>query len=387
MATQHAGEPLTPSSLIPPTASPTTPILGLREISTGAADESHQHRYWQTVAGWGSAMGMPPFRFEMPQTDDGTSGAARSGAHQQSAGQLTAGQGGGFASRLRWCAGEGGVHFLDGRTNVTIAQSAPPNVQGDLLVIGALRSGSLRIEHGRDDVTWLRAGELFVSDYGRRMRMQWAPHAFLFLALPRKTVEAALGRRADLGGRSVERLPDAGLSPLLWAQLCVLADCGRGLDADAWATGLSASADVALAVLRHRFDVRSGPNDVSHLTRFMAARRHIERHYHQPNLTAEHIARAVACSRTQLYRAFAAHGMSVADYLRDIRLNRARARLESGATHENLAAIADACGYTDLSAFGKAFKQRFGEPPSRWRRTTAGGGDWNDQSKNLVQSD
>jgi len=48
--------------------------------------------------------------------------------------------------------------------------------------------------------------------------------------------------------------------------------------------------------------------------------------------------------------------------LRDLRLDRARARLTHG--REGVSAVALGCGFTHLGRFAQAYRQRFGAAPS-----------------------
>jgi AraC family transcriptional regulator, positive regulator of tynA and feaB len=315
---------------------------GLREVTLDAGTAQDHRAYWREIARCGTEIGMPPFRFEM------------------------AAHGPDFHSRLRWGAGAG-VHFLDGETNRPVSQRAMADVQADAIVVGGLRRGRLRIAHGRDATLLIEPGTLFLSDYGRRMHLDWTPHNFLFLVLPRKLVAPALGRHADFRGETVCPLPSRGLVPLLWAQLTMLAAHGHTLEADEWSVALSATADVTLGALRHHFGMDGKGPARSHDALLDAARRYIAQQCERPDLTAEEVAASVGCSRTRLYRIFAEAGLVVGDYLREIRLNRARAALETGTDGESLGTLAFQCGYSDLSAFGKAFRRRFGVPPSEWR--------------------
>ncbi|MGO4124638.1 helix-turn-helix domain-containing protein [Inquilinus sp. YAF38] len=63
---------------------------------------------------------------------------------------------------------------------------------------------------------------------------------------------------------------------------------------------------------------------------------------------------------------FATRDRTVAGDLREVRLRRARRLIETQPDRP-IGLIAFDCGYTDLSAFGKAFKRRFGLGPSDWR--------------------
>jgi AraC-like DNA-binding protein len=315
---------------------------GLREIALHAGTKRDHRAYWREIVRCGTAIGMPPFRFDIPAP------------------------GPDFHSRLRWGTGAG-VHFLDGETNRPVSQRVTADARADVIVIGGLRRGELRIAHDRETTLVIQPGTLFVSVYSRCMQLHWTPHNFQFLVLPRKLLAAALGRHAELHGDTAQVLPARGLVPLLWAQLRLLATHGHTFEADEWSAALSATADVGLSVLRRHFGAHDKGPARSHDALLEAARRYIAQHYERADLTAEEVAAAIGCSRTRLYRIFAQAGLAVGDHLREIRLTRARAALETATDCGSLGTLAFQCGYSDLSAFGKAFRRRFGMSPSEWR--------------------
>jgi AraC family transcriptional regulator, positive regulator of tynA and feaB len=100
---------------------------------------------------------------------------------------------------------------------------------------------------------------------------------------------------------------------------------------------------------------------------FAAAKRLIDMRYGDAELTAAGIAAWLGCSRAHLYRVFAAHGATIADYLRMIRLEHAR-RLMTCGSRRKLAQIAAEVGYSDPASFSRAFRQRFGVSPGTLRR-------------------
>lgn len=79
------------------------------------------------------------------------------------------------------------------------------------------------------------------------------------------------------------------------------------------------------------------------------------------------IARLVGCSHRNLTSRFLrALGDEPREIYRRLRLNRARRLLES--TELPATEIALRCGYSDASAFSRAFKRQFGRPPSSLRQ-------------------
>jgi AraC-like DNA-binding protein len=97
--------------------------------------------------------------------------------------------------------------------------------------------------------------------------------------------------------------------------------------------------------------------------------RHLEEHLFEP-LSLDRLARAVGASRATLVRHFrAAAGKAPAEYLRERRLDEARALLERGA--KSVADVAFAVGYENVAAFAQAFKRRWGESPRARKAVTA----------------
>lgn len=85
-------------------------------------------------------------------------------------------------------------------------------------------------------------------------------------------------------------------------------------------------------------------------------------------LAGEHRVSAVAercgVSRKRLHQVLSQWaGMAPSDYLRTARLHRARDLL---ASHEPLAAVADACGFADQAHFTRWFRKAFGYTPGDW---------------------
>lgn len=83
-----------------------------------------------------------------------------------------------------------------------------------------------------------------------------------------------------------------------------------------------------------------------------------------PPLTA--LAAMVAMSRSHFSRTFhAVAGISLRDYVRDLRLKRAQELMR--ASRLSLSAIAIEAGFYDLPHFNKAFRHRFGMSPTQFR--------------------
>ncbi|MEX2194514.1 MAG: helix-turn-helix transcriptional regulator [Thermoleophilaceae bacterium] len=91
----------------------------------------------------------------------------------------------------------------------------------------------------------------------------------------------------------------------------------------------------------------------------------IEREFAR-ELELDDVARRVATSRRQLQRAFAeSAGTSFRTCLGEIRMRRARELLAEGSLP--VRDVARRVGYRQPAQFAKAFRRRFGAPPSRFR--------------------
>lgn len=83
-------------------------------------------------------------------------------------------------------------------------------------------------------------------------------------------------------------------------------------------------------------------------------------------LSLPDLCRQAGISQRQLDRLFRAHvGASPAQYYRDIRLDRARGLVTQ--TSMSMAQVAQASGFGSQDHFARAYKSRFGLPPSRDR--------------------
>ena len=97
----------------------------------------------------------------------------------------------------------------------------------------------------------------------------------------------------------------------------------------------------------------------------VAVQRYIRDHISQP-LEHHKLAEMACYSEPHLNRLFAqSAGVTLAEFIRRERLERAGRKLRHGAV--NITEVALAAGYATHAAFGKAFKKRYGLSPSLFR--------------------
>ncbi len=98
------------------------------------------------------------------------------------------------------------------------------------------------------------------------------------------------------------------------------------------------------------------------------AEEYIHEHLDQP-LTLARIAAVAGVSPRSLQLAFRKYlGTTPTRYIRDARLELARRSLSDPADDRSVSQVALDCGFTHLSRFARAYRQRYGEVPSGTRR-------------------
>lgn len=114
---------------------------------------------------------------------------------------------------------------------------------------------------------------------------------------------------------------------------------------------------------RENIQEASLPSDLDRdfMLRFVGA---LEQHLSDENIGVEELARKMFVSRVQLYRKLKAlTNQSVTDFVRDYRLDRAMSMLKAG--NVMVYEVASRVGFGSESYFSRAFKERFGVPPSQ----------------------
>lgn len=217
----------------------------------------------------------------------------------------------------------------------------------------------------RASASIVATGGLYLTDTSRGARVRHSRYSIAHLRLPRTLVLDVLGR-VPVPSRAGRSLGNQCLAPFLSAQIALLSARGATLDPRDRAIALNASVDLALAILRAQLDARPSDRDVAAQGVFAAARMYIDHHCHRVDLAPDHIARALGCSRSRLYRIFAQRGEAVFEVIRETRLQRSLELLRASPA-PSITDVAFESGFADLSTFNRAFKRRYGLTPREWR--------------------
>lgn len=101
-------------------------------------------------------------------------------------------------------------------------------------------------------------------------------------------------------------------------------------------------------------------------------KRHVQQHLADPDLSVEAIARALNCSRRQLYNAFAEEPDGVASFILACRLEACRRTFDDRASaHRSITDIALGFGFQNMAHFSRVFRAHLGMAPSDYRRAAA----------------
>ena len=93
---------------------------------------------------------------------------------------------------------------------------------------------------------------------------------------------------------------------------------------------------------------------------------HVESHAADPAISVDTVARRFRVSPRYVHGVFAEQTLSFAQLVLERRLTAAASALHGSTA--SVASVAAACGFGDLSYFGRAFRRRFDCSPSEWRQ-------------------
>lgn len=183
-------------------------------------------------------------------------------------------------------------------------------------------------------------------------------------------VRAPMQLVLDHAGLNRDQLPTAAAIPATGG-LGVIAGFFRGLaelpagEVDKAVAVLAGDAPgmLASAVLLAAGSAAPTPTEAQNMRRQVLA--HIRKHFANPDLTVDEIARACLISRRTLYRVCAGFGEPGA-IIRRMRIEHAR-RLLRADPSRSMAGTAAACGFANDRHFYRAFKEETGLTPGQFR--------------------
>lgn len=102
---------------------------------------------------------------------------------------------------------------------------------------------------------------------------------------------------------------------------------------------------------------------------------HIGRHLRDPDLSLDHIASAMNCSKRHLHKAFSAEDDTLAQYILRQRLQGCMRELgEAASAARTITEIAFSWGFNNTAHFSRVFREHTGQTPSAYREQAQTGG-------------
>jgi AraC-like DNA-binding protein len=260
--------------------------------------------------------------------------------------------------------GEASV-FTAACNGVRLVRDARAAAEGfdDVVAIAVHGSGVGR-HSTPDGQRFVRTGELMMVDLTRPFDFAWdGPGSSAALQVPR----ALLGLSVDDVHRAAGRLTQSHLHDLLRDYLQSLA---AGADQVGGSPGSPLVATSTVQLVRALLaDVTERPHLQGDVAETLPdqVRAYIRGHLREPDLGPDEIARALAVSRRQLFRACRAAELSIEQHIIELRLQGARRQLEADSGSATVASVAYAWGFKDADHFGRRFRAAFGMSPAVWR--------------------
>ena len=208
-------------------------------------------------------------------------------------------------------------------------------------------------------------GRLYILDLVNAPDTYTEGFTNLYLSMPRERAMAALGGE-PAAGHGMRALPDTGLSRVLRSHLSATTREMRGLSPSQHGHLLDSTASLATAYLDQVGSESAGPGGADDADILIAVQRTMEKILHDPDVTAETLARMTGQSRSRLYRCFDGQDLGVRETLTRLRMEKAGSLL--ALTSMPIGDIALHCGYGDFAAFSRAFRRAYDMTPRDYRR-------------------
>lgn len=238
----------------------------------------------------------------------------------------------------------------------------------DELALFLMLEGRARVTYQCGAVRCIGAGEFFLLDGTCTTTLQWNQHATIQLDLPRPLFNSVFLGSVPAPTLVNKALAKSRLTGLLRDHLKQFPTVAAEMEPIEQQALLDASESLAMTVMAAAFTAHGGVSLGAHGRLFTAAQKIMHQQLDDPCLNVATIARQLGCSRATLYRAFGAQGLGVAEYLRNLRLNKAYRLLQEASPQCTIAELAARCGFIDHASFSRLFHRNFGLRPSDIRR-------------------
>ena len=221
-------------------------------------------------------------------------------------------------------------------------------------------------------------GAFEITQFGRNQQVEGGSYTFVSAAepgafgnggsndvvalfLPREFVDQRIVDGAQICARTYT--PGRGLHGLVVETLSSFEKNAWGMTDDEFRTSARVVADLVLLAVNGPADLLSGDCSIrsANLNR---AKRIIRQRLSDPDLSLAEVAQESGLSLSYLHDLFRGEDCTLWEYLKRVRLQRARELLESSSPpRATVTGIAVECGFSNTSYFSTAFKVAFGVTP------------------------
>ncbi|GAA4162034.1 helix-turn-helix domain-containing protein [Shinella granuli] len=232
----------------------------------------------------------------------------------------------------------------------------------DLIFVQVTLDGSdMRTVNG--ETMLVEAGDISLFDLSRPMQAETQHCRNLTLVLPRHLLFGKDAQTDALHGLLLKR--STSTARLIGSHLRALFADLTDITPDEAPAIVTATANLVSNLVAPQIAERSLPSPTVRGAVLMEIRRYIEQSLALPDLGPEHLCKVFGLSRASLYRLFEPIG-GVTDHIRSRRL-RAAFDMLVDERKRTVGEIAYACGFSDISAFSRAFRHQFGMSPREVR--------------------
>jgi AraC family transcriptional regulator, positive regulator of tynA and feaB len=253
-----------------------------------------------------------------------------------------------------------GVHAVHTRAHVARAG-------GHLYGACVHLEGETRITRRGETIT-LQQGDIFITDSRQEFRLDLdRPWRHLLIALPTHYLDSRVARPDLLAGAVLRTRPLVRLWASHLANGFALASALTPVAAALFARH---SIELLLQLLGESNEIGAVRDEALRAAIFVSACQVIALKFGDPGLTPACISGEVGVSSRTLARVFAERDTSIMRRVFDERVDRAASLLAAPeCARRSITDIAFACGFKDLSHFGRLFSARMHATPSQWRRS------------------
>lgn len=258
----------------------------------------------------------------------------------------------------------GDIHLASVETSpVTI--TTPADETG-MLYLGFATGGSGVID-ARGESRPVRTGDINVMRRERKcVTIAAQPSSILSIAIPRARIIPGLANSDSLIPTFSLRMPAARL---LHSYAATLLNDGGMIEQEEQRAFSEHIVDLSLLMLGAKRDAAEhARKNGARAARRQAIKRDILANLGEPELSLDWLSRRHSVSVPYVRALFYDDGTSFTDYLTSARLDHVRGLLtDPGRTDRNIARLALAAGFGDISWFNQLFRRRFGMTPSDMR--------------------